>query len=95
MANFPHVDTFNDSSYGNPEGNQHPDLKIQDTQMFLDKARWLYSVFINGSAGLSMINSAQFSLQRRYDQGDQPNAKYSNILDPLDPTTNEIGRAHV
>lgn len=93
MANLdftaPFQDRFGKTTWGDPGDNYDPQEKVKNPTYYRAKGEWLYSMWLNGNAYIPYSTSSEFARLRRYAQGNQPNIKYMDILNPKDPTTGE------
>lgn len=87
--NAPMSEKYKSNRWGDPGDDYDPSKKKDDKIWFRKKAEWLYSLWLNGNAYIPFATTNEFARLRRYAQGNQPNAKYMDILCPVDTHTGE------
>lgn len=87
--NAPMQEKYKQNVWGDPGDDYDPSKKKDDMVWFRKKAEWLYSLWLNGNAYIPFATTNEFARLRRYAQGNQPNAKYMDILCPVDTHTGE------
>jgi len=87
--NAPMSEKYKNNRWGDPGDDFDPSKKKDDKIWFRKKAEWLYSLWLNGNAYIPFATTNEFARLRRYAQGNQPNAKYMDILCPVDTHTGE------
>ena len=87
--NAPMSEKYTSNRWGDPGDDFDPAKKKDDKIWFRKKAEWLYSLWLNGNAYIPFATTNEFARLRRYAQGNQPNAKYMDILCPVDTHTGE------
>lgn len=85
----PAEEKYKKNAWGDPGDDYNPADKVTDAIWFRKKAEWLYSLWLNGNAYIPYATTNEFARLRRYAQGNQPNYKYMDILNPLDTITGE------
>ena len=81
----PFQDKYSKTDYGSPRDSRDETTKLNDPVWFVRKGEWLYSLWLRGYAYVPFSQTTEFFTLRRYAQGNQPNVKYMDILDPKDP----------
>lgn len=81
----PFQQKYEQNNFGSPRDSRDEATKLNDKEWFIRKAEWLYSLWLRGYAYVPFSQSNEFFTLRRYAQGNQPNIKYMDILDPKDP----------
>lgn len=85
----PAEEKYKKNIWGDPGDEYDPANKVTDAIWFRKKAEWLYSLWLNGNAYIPYSTTNEFARLRRYAQGNQPNYKYMDVLNPRDTNTGE------